>query len=207
LESLQTHFESLSQTVIHQDSLLTAMNVCHENLVQTVVSMEDAALEISGPIAILVSNLDTNLCALENRFLKFIPILTQLRRQENQSGTQPAPREMPAILSRLQSCEEKLSTMETLLHDTHLQATEDPRAHHSSSKLESSLLEIQAQMKQLQLCVAGKGVQIANKTFQSFDKVKTWVTCHLPNRRYGLFVDGISIFEFFSHGHVDAEIS
>jgi hypothetical protein len=114
---------------------------------------------------------------------------------------------MPAILSRLQSCEEKLLTLETLLHDTHLQATVDPRAHHSSSMLESSLLELQAQMKQLHLRVLGKGVQIANKTFQSFDKVKTWVTCYLPNRRYGLFVDGVSIFEFFSLGHVDAEIT
>jgi hypothetical protein len=42
------------------------------------VSMEDAALEISGPIAIQVSNLDTNLRALENRFLNFIPRLMQL---------------------------------------------------------------------------------------------------------------------------------
>jgi hypothetical protein len=60
-------------------------------------------------------------------------------------------------------------------------------------------------MKQLQLRVVGKGVQIANKTFQSFDDVKIWVTLHLPNRRYGLFVDGVSIFEFFTSGHIDAE--
>ncbi len=60
-------------------------------------------------------------------------------------------------------------------------------------------------MKQLQLKVVGKGVQIANKTFQSFEDVKTWVAMHLPNQRYGLFVDGVSIFEFFTAGHVDAE--
>jgi hypothetical protein len=35
-------------------------------------------------------------------------------------------------------------------------------------------------MKQLQLKVVGKGVQVANKTFQTFDDVKTWVDTHLP---------------------------
>ena len=60
-------------------------------------------------------------------------------------------------------------------------------------------------MKQLQLRVVGKGVQIANRTFQSFDDVRTWVITNLPIRRYGLFVDGVSIFEFFTHGHIDAE--
>jgi len=60
-------------------------------------------------------------------------------------------------------------------------------------------------MKQLQLKVVGKGVQVANKTFQAFDDVKTWVDTHLPNHWYGLFVDGVSIFEFFSVGHIDAE--
>ncbi len=46
-----------------------------------------------------------------------------------------------------------------------------------------------------------------NKTFQSFEEVKTWVSLQLPCRRYGLFVDGISIFEFFVLGHVDVEMT
>lgn len=42
--------------------------------------------------------------------------------------------------------------------------------------------------------------------FQSFDDVQTWVTTDLPNRRYGLFVDAVSLLDFFtSIGHVDAE--
>ncbi len=65
--------------------------------------------------------------------------------------------------------------------------------------------EMQAQIKQLQLRVVGKGDQIANKVFQPFDEVLTWVPCHLQNRRYGLFVDGVSIFEFFTYGHIDVE--
>lgn len=75
----------------------------------------------------------------------------------------------------------------------------------STSQLDSQIRELQAQFKQLQLRVVGKGVQVANRTFQSFDDVKVWVSLHLPNRRYGMFVDGVSIFEFFTHGHIDAE--
>jgi hypothetical protein len=64
---------------------------------------------------------------------------------------------------------------------------------------------LQAEVKQLQLRVVGKGVQIANRTFQLFDEVKTWVTTHLSNHCYGLFIDRVSVFEFFTHGHNDAE--
>jgi len=48
------------------------------------------------------------------------------------------------------------------------------------SALECSIKELHIQMKQLQLKVVGKGVQVANKTFQTFDDVKTWVDTHLP---------------------------
>lgn len=74
-----------------------------------------------------------------------------------------------------------------------------------AAAIDSRLKEMQAQMKQLQLKVVSKGVQIANKTFQTFKDVKVWVDLNLPNHRYGLFVDGVSIFEFFSAGHIDDE--
>lgn len=89
------------------------------------------------------------------------------------------------------------------MHDQAL-ANAEPRASSDSSIL-PQVHELQVQMKQFQLHVVGKGIQIANKVFQSFDEVLTWVTTQLPNHRYGLFVDGISIFEFFTHGHIDAE--
>jgi hypothetical protein len=75
----------------------------------------------------------------------------------------------------------------------------------STSPIAAQVQELSAQMKQLKLRVVGKGVQVGNKVFQSLDEVKTWVTTQLPCRRYGLFVDGVSIFEFFTHGHIDVE--
>ncbi len=52
--------------------------------------------------------------------------------------------------------------------------------------------------------MVGKGVQIGNKTFPTFEDVKVWVIAQLPNHRYSLFVDGVSSFEFFSAGHINA---
>lgn len=75
----------------------------------------------------------------------------------------------------------------------------------SISALDSQVKELSAQLKQLQHKVVGKGVRIGNRIFQSFDDVVLWVNAHLPNHRYGLFVDGVSLFEFFATGHIDAE--
>jgi len=71
--------------------------------------------------------------------------------------------------------------------------------------MESRLSEIQLQLKQLQLKVLGKDVQVANKTFQTFNDVLVWVNTHPPIHFYGLFVDGFLIFEFFTVSHIDAE--
>lgn len=49
-------------------------------------------------------------------------------------------------------------------------------------------------------------MQIGAKVFQSFDIVETWVKTELPTQRYGLFVDAVSLLDFFSCiGHMDAD--
>jgi hypothetical protein len=61
-------------------------------------------------------------------------------------------------------------------------------------------------LKLLQQRITGNGVQIGSKVFQSFEDVKTWVRTHLPNRRYGLFVDAVSLLDFISaSNHSDAD--
>jgi hypothetical protein len=52
----------------------------------------------------------------------------------------------------------------------------------------------------------GGGVQIGTKTFQSFEDVQVWVVAELPIHRYGLFVDAVSLLDFFLFlGHIDTE--
>ena len=62
------------------------------------------------------------------------------------------------------------------------------------------------QLKVLQHRIVGGGVKIGTRVFQSFEDVQVWVKLELPIRRYGLFVDAVSILDFFSClGHIDAE--
>jgi len=68
------------------------------------------------------------------------------------------------------------------------------------------VISLQAQVKLLQQRIVGDGVQIGSKVFQSFDDLRVWVPLKLPTRRYGLFVDAVSLLDCFtSMGHVDAE--
>jgi hypothetical protein len=74
------------------------------------------------------------------------------------------------------------------------------------SNIEATLLDLKHQIKVLQHRIVGGGVRIGNKVFQSFEDVQVWVKAELPTRRYGLFVDAVSILDFFSFlGHIDAE--
>jgi hypothetical protein len=60
----------------------------------------------------------------------------------------------------------------------------------------------------LQMRIVGNGVQIGGVVFQCFEDVKTWVSAKFQIRRYGLFVDAVSLLDFFSFvSHVDAEKS
>jgi len=63
-------------------------------------------------------------------------------------------------------------------------------------------------MQSLQMRIVGNGVQIGGQVFQCFEDVKTWVIAKFPIKRYGLFVDGVSLLHFFSFvHHVDTEKS
>jgi len=75
-----------------------------------------------------------------------------------------------------------------------------------TSNFEATFLDLKHQVKVLQHRIVGGGVRIGNKVFQSFEDVQVWVKAELPTRRYGLFVDVVSILDFFSFlGHIDAE--
>jgi hypothetical protein len=77
-----------------------------------------------------------------------------------------------------------------------------------TSELDEAVRDLQAQVRTLQVRIVGNGVQIGGVVFQCFEDVKAWVTANFPIRRYGLFVDGISLLDFFTFvAHVDTEKS
>jgi hypothetical protein len=148
--------------------------------------------------------LTSDVRALENRLLHLVPLLAQLKCGSGASSLLILNNGVPdRFQDRLETCEQTNSVLKDLVSTLQEQPTQT--ASMPSSAMEAQVLELQTQMKQLQLKVVGKGVQIGNKTFQSFEDVKVWVSAQLPNHRYGLFVAGVSLFKFFSAGHINAK--
>jgi len=195
---------AVASSVKAQSSSIEALADDQNHLTHSVLALESQAEDISLSVASQVAALTTDLRALEGRVLRLVPLLTHLKKgNPPQSMANPIEPNSIALAVKVTNCEQALVALRRNLED---QLTSQPQISLPNSlALECSIKELHIQMKQLQLKVVGKGVQVANKTFQAFDDVKTWVDTHLPNHWYGLFVDGVSIFEFFSAGHIDAE--
>ncbi len=201
-------FSALSATVSNQVNTLEELDSKHSTLHQVVTDSCLSLADSSSDLSTKVNELTLSLRALESRVLRLIPFLQQVRRNPVDS-TSPVSADHPdfsAVLHRVKELETLVDNLQTRQQSWESTCQDMFLSNPSSSPapLAAQVQELSAQMKQLKLRVVGKGVQIGNKVFQSFDEVKTFAT-HLPCRRYGLFVDGVSIFECFTHGHIDAE--
>jgi len=72
----------------------------------------------------------------------------------------------------------------------------------SDSSVRISTLE--EKIRRLENRVVGDGVSIGTFVFQTLDDVRTWCATNLKSNRFGLFLDGVSIFEFLAQDHADA---
>jgi hypothetical protein len=228
ISNLQNTVVSVSTTVTGQASQLGDLSQQQTTLAPVITTLEDTADQVSTSLGAKVQVIERDLRATEQRMLKLLPFLNHLK--ASRGGT-PTPSDQSSLIQKVNELSQQFQSLQELVYDQVLASSPSangPTATIPSATAAPSLIPpspesqvtafapslsevlaqlntVQSEMKQLQLRVVGKGVQIANRTFQSFVNVQTWVTTHLPNRRYGLFVDGVSIFEFFTHGHIDAE--
>jgi hypothetical protein len=221
ISSLHGQVSSLSATLGDQSTQLLQLDNKHSTLVHSITEVEQVNEDLQTNLMQKISVMESDLQALQLRVFKLIPFLQQLKRGGTHSSSNIASQSTAntshhsppnATLSSSFSaplevlrCVQELESQVAELLSTQDASAGTNLGPSSNSALFTQVQELSAQMKQLQLRVVGRGVQIANKVFRSFDDVRAWVGAHLPTRRYGLFVDGVSIFEFFTHGHIDAE--
>jgi hypothetical protein len=74
----------------------------------------------------------------------------------------------------------------------------------SDADLTARLNTVDLKLSQLENRLVGDGVTIGSYTFQSLDEVRVWCRRNLPTHRFGLFLDGVSIFEFLAQDHTDS---
>lgn len=148
-----------------------------------------------------ISSIQDTLRKHETRFGKILPVLMNV----HQSSPSVSMIDIDQRLAKLSQAIEDLQ-------DKQWQSTLTPNTSgsnvQSSSQLEADMRDIKAQLQTLQLRIVGNGVQIGGMVFQCFEDVKTWVSAKFQIKRYGLFVDGVSLLDFFSFvSHTDTEKS
>jgi hypothetical protein len=143
----------------------------------------------------------------ESRFAKILPFM----RNAHQSGAAQT-----STSALLMSLDQKIVQMEQAietLQDKQWQAAYHPSSSSipsfgSSSEVENKIRDLEAKIQMIQMRIVGNGVQIGGTVFQCFEDVKTWVLTKFPIKRYGLFVDGVSLLDFFTFvSHTDTEKS
>ncbi len=149
-----------------------------------------------------LQSIEKCLQVFESRFSKILPILRAAKLSTQGNTSNSVPRADYEVLQwQVAQLTATVDSMQTILWDS---GSPSPAVVPQAGN--QVIQEIQTQLKQLQHQVVGGGVKIGSKIFQSFDLVETWVKAELPNQRYGLFVDAVSLLDFFSCiGHVDAD--
>jgi hypothetical protein len=137
----------------------------------------------------------------EKRFTIIFPILKEVHQLK--LGTDS--NNMDTLCKQFYDLSEKVETIEHMAWQQVNQVS-SPTSVAQSVNVETDLKDIRHQMKILQHCIVGGGVKIGSKVFQSFEDVQVWVKAELPTHQYGLFVDAVSILDFFlCLGHINAE--
>jgi hypothetical protein len=154
---------------------------------------ENEALLNNSSISERLAVAEKQLQAYESRFARLLPLLQSLSR----SSVHPSSNDNPLYREEFQDLQKQVELLSSKLAS---------RPALGSPDLALQVTTLQAQVKLLQQRIVGDGVQIGAKVFQSFDDLRAWIPLKLPNRRYGLFVDAVSLLDFFTAiGHVDAE--
>lgn len=122
------------------------------------------------------------------------------------------------IFSSVQALQWRMIALEKSALGRHQQPSMDPwttslRQHPNRAPMpdlspptpdsEARLRKLEFAIKSLEKCIIGDGIRIKNFLFQSREDLQIWLKSHLPNYRFGLFLDAVSIFDFLAQSHTD----
>jgi hypothetical protein len=104
---------------------------------------------------------------------------------------------------RLEQLEQQFRSLQDLI-TTRLGAL--PISSTSFSTPMEELSTLKEEIKLLKQQIGGSGITVGHQVFQCYEEFAVWVKTGVPQGRFGLFVDGHSLLDFFSFvGFLDAE--
>jgi len=191
LEHLQGAYEALATaTTDLEGRMLTAIN---DQLMDLGIPNDFSSLV--DEMKLTQHQLDARLNQMEDllrvhttRFNNIRPILERITTITSAVPPSGSSRHLAALEGRLAALEN--SNTASGLDTTYLE----------------SITTMQEEIRLLQQRIVGSGVTIGSQIFQSYEDFVVWIKTNLPAGRFGLFVDGHSLLDFFSFvGFLDAE--
>jgi len=173
-----------------------------ENKAVTTLSDHLAALGLPDDFTVFADELRASQSQLDNRLIQMENLLrTHTNRFNN---IRPVLERISTLTSapsnhgsskRLMDLEDKITSIELQLSNK----------DHDMVSLET-ISSLQEEVRLLKQHIVGSGITIGSQVFQSYEDFVIWIKTNLPPGRFGLFVDGHSLLDFFSFvGFLDAE--
>jgi hypothetical protein len=78
-------------------------------------------------------------------------------------------------------------------------------SRHDAPDVVVRLNTLEHAVKSLEKCTVGEDTKIGRFLFQSKEDLRLWMVMHVPNNRFGLFLDAVSIFDFLAQPHLDTQ--
>ncbi len=198
-EAFTSQIQNFSQKYEVAGQDIEALKNSLDAMKQTVVEIEEEQESSTKTAGERIRNIEQVLATFEKRFTVIFPILTSVKRAGIQN---PGDLSSSVYATQLQQLSDKVDSLQELLWSN---AVGSNQVVPLQGSVEAEIRDIKNQLHILQQRVVGGGVQIGAKVFQSFEDVVAWTKSELPNRRYGLFVDAVSLLDFFTCiGHADA---
>ena len=141
------------------------------------------------------------------RFANIRPVLALVRGLAEQARTGATSGDGDRIVRQLESLKAAMVMLKNKV-DSGSESAWNMLGNAGDGRLEEAVRDINAKVRLLEQRVVGDRVQIGSRVFQLFEDLKAWVVTELPNGRYGLFVDAVSLLDFFAFtGFTDSEKS
>ncbi len=172
MQQLNTQLQSISAHISNELKALTS----HVNMMPSTIdydAMDDRVTTIENKIS--------------NHKPKFMQVLQFVQCLGGANTTPRVENELDLLKAQVIGLQQELKSINDI---SSLSTT--------SKSIGKQMRDVKHQLKILQQRIAGNGEQIGTKVFQSFEDVKTWVTTNIPTRRYGLFLDAVSLLDFIS---------